>query len=333
MTAAGIVIIGRNEGERLARCIQSVLASGARNLVYVDSGSTDQSVWVARSLGAEVIRLDPRIPFSAARARNEGFAALLQANPELQVVQFIDGDCELQPGWLAAAGRFLAEHPEAAVVCGRRRERFPDASVYNWLCDVEWDAKVGEIEWCGGDFLVRPKVFATVRGFDESFVAGEEPELCRRISATGQTLWRLQLPMTIHDAAITAFSAWWRRSVRTGFAWATTAWTYRQQAVIPGAREQRRAWLWTMILPCTAAGAILISPWFLTLLSAYILQLLRIAWRSRRCGARRAVLLATFTCIAYFAQSQGSLRFHVSRLMRRRPMVIEYKSAASAEVV
>src|SRR5262245_39089288 len=122
----GVVAIGRNEGERLRRCLAS--AAGAARLVYVDSGSSDGSVALARSLSAEVVELDPHRPFTAARARNEGFARLRAIAPAFEYVQFVDGDCELLPGWIETAAAFLDAHREVAVACGRRRERFPQRS-------------------------------------------------------------------------------------------------------------------------------------------------------------------------------------------------------------
>jgi glycosyltransferase involved in cell wall biosynthesis len=69
----GLVAIGRNEGERLRRCLIS--AQGVYDhVVYVDSGSSDDSVALAESFGAVVVVLDTARPFTAARARNAGFA-------------------------------------------------------------------------------------------------------------------------------------------------------------------------------------------------------------------------------------------------------------------
>src|SRR5258706_16021257 len=98
----GVVVIGRNEGERLVRCLKSVLAQ-CHAVVYVDSGSTDRSVERARELGAKVIELDRSIPFSASRARNSGFAAPREMG-ELECVQFVDGDCEILPEWIESGG-------------------------------------------------------------------------------------------------------------------------------------------------------------------------------------------------------------------------------------
>ena len=123
--------------------------------VYVDSGSSDGSVQRARDLGADVIELDMRVPFTAARARNAGFRRLREISPDLEYVQFVDGDCELIDGWLEDAISFLNAHADVGAVCGRRRERYPERSIYNWLCDREWDGPVGDVRYCGGDVMMR----------------------------------------------------------------------------------------------------------------------------------------------------------------------------------
>ena len=192
--AIGIVVIGRNEGERLRRCLESARLL-APSTVYVDSGSSDASVTLAETMGVTVVRLDMTLPFTAARARNAGFKRLQQVLPHLRCVQFIDGDCELIEGWLETADDFLDQHPGVAVVCGRLRERFPERSVYNRLCDIEWDRPTGETDACGGIFMTRPALFASLGGFREDLVAGEEPELCQRLRAQSWKVWRLARPI------------------------------------------------------------------------------------------------------------------------------------------
>src|SRR6476660_3526039 len=81
-----VVAIGRNEGERLQRCLESVRPQ-CETIVYVDSGSDDGSVDLARGLGVEVVELDMSIPFTAARARNEGLRRLRELRPSLEYVQ------------------------------------------------------------------------------------------------------------------------------------------------------------------------------------------------------------------------------------------------------
>jgi glycosyltransferase involved in cell wall biosynthesis len=213
----GAVVIGRNEGSRLETCVRSVVHLVA-TVVYVDSASTDRSAAVASELGAEVVELDSAMPFTAARARNAGFDRLSQLNPNLEFVQFIDGDCELQPGWIDVAVQFLENHDETAIVCGRRRERYPLQTLYNRLCDMEWNTPIGPTAACGGDSLVRVSALKAAGGFDSSLIAGEEPDLCFRMRMSGWNIERLDSEMTLHDADMTRLSQWWQRNVRSGYA-------------------------------------------------------------------------------------------------------------------
>src|SRR5438874_11940227 len=149
----GAVVIGRNEGERLQRCLRSLAAAAV--IVYVDSGSTDTSVQAARARGADVVELDTNRPFTAARARNAGFHRLRELAPDILYVQFVDGDCEIDEHWPKEALSFLASNETVAAVCGRRREQYPERSIYNWLCDQEWQGSAGEVDACGGDAIMR----------------------------------------------------------------------------------------------------------------------------------------------------------------------------------
>jgi GT2 family glycosyltransferase len=218
----GVVAIGRNEGERLKRCLHSALQATS-HVVYVDSGSQDGSAAFARSVGVEVVELDMSIPFTAARARNAGFRRIKEQFPTLDFVQFVDGDCEFTSGWLEHAARYLRATPNAAVACGRLRERHPERSIYNRLCDAEWNTPVGRAQACGGIAMVRAHAFDQVHGFREDLIAGEEPELCLRLRREGWEIWRLEAEMAWHDAAMTRFSQWWRRSERAGHAFAEGA--------------------------------------------------------------------------------------------------------------
>ena len=213
----GFVVIGRNEGERLRACLNSVCAVGART-VYVDSGSRDNSVALAQAFGLPVVELDPATPFTAARARNAGVEWLAAHAPGIAFIHFIDGDCELVADWFANAHEALAAEPMLGAVCGRRRERHPGASPYNWLCDDEWNTPVGIADTCGGDALFRLEAFWAGSGFSPELIAGEEPDLCHRVRAAGWRIRRIDRDMTVHDAAMTRFAQWWQRNRRSGYA-------------------------------------------------------------------------------------------------------------------
>ncbi len=170
--AIGVVVIGRNEGDRLKRCLASVCAIAER-VVYVDSGSSDGSVEIARASHAVAVELDMRTPFTAARARNEGCRKLLEIHSTLDYVFFVDGDCEVVEGWLGAAGSFLDQHGDIAVVSGYLRERHPQESIYNMLCDIEWqDCPLGDTNVCGGIAMVRVRAFQEVKGYRPDLICG-----------------------------------------------------------------------------------------------------------------------------------------------------------------
>ncbi len=320
MTGIDAVVIGRNEGARLVACL-AALGPRVDRMVYVDSGSTDDSVAAARAAGALVVALDLAEPFTAARARNAGYAALEGGAP---YVQFLDGDCVIRDGWLPAAAAFLAAHPEVAVVCGRRRERFPEVSVYNRLCDHEWDTLVGEATACGGDALIRRAAFEAVGGYRADLIAGEEPELCLRLRRAGWRIWRLDAEMTWHDAAMTRFGQWWRRTRRAGFAYARGAELHGAAPERHWRRETRRALVWGLALPGAAVVLGMMHPWFLAVLLAYPAQVLRLAAREGL-SDRGAWERAVFAVLGKFPEMLGVVEQRWSSLAGRRVRLIEYK--------
>lgn len=319
-----MVAIGRNEGARLRRCLESCSREGGP-IVYVDSGSTDGSREAAASLGANVIALDLSTPFTAARARNEGFALLMKLHPNLEFVQFLDGDCELVPGWVGTAAAFLADRPHVVAACGRRIERFPEASIYNRLCDIEWNTPPGEAKAFGGDVLIRAKGLSDARGYREDLIAGEEPELCVRLRAAGWKIWRLDAEMTWHDAAITSWRQWWKRAMRAGHAFAEGAALHGKAPERHFAAEARRAVVWGALLPL--ALVLLGLAWHPSALLwlVYPLQWLRVGLKLRRQASPIPWVLSAFFLAARFPEAVGVARFWWGRSLQRRSSIIEYK--------
>jgi GT2 family glycosyltransferase len=320
-----VVVIGRNEGERLRASLSAVAGRGTP-VVYVDSGSRDGSPALARSLGCSVVELDLSRPLSAARARNEGFEAAMRLHPDLEWIQFLDGDCALAADWLDTAVREIEARPEAAVVCGRLREKHPEASLYNRLCELEWDRPAGDVWECGGIMLVRNSAFRQVGGFDARIVAGEDPEFCLRLRRAGWKIHRLGADMAVHDAAMVRFSQWWTRSVRTGVAYAQASALHGRSPDRWRVREVRSIRTWALWLPLMiAALAWPTQGWSLLALGLYPLQSLRIAGRERRRGVSwsRALLYGVFCMGAKWPQFQGLIRFWRTR--RQGPEIIEYK--------
>lgn len=324
----GFVVIGRNEGERLLHSLRSVLQASKR-VVYADSRSTDGSVELARGLGVETVMAEGN-PMTAARGRNAGYAALRKAHPECELIQFLDGDCILSPDWVDTARDFLVKHSRAAAACGRRIEAYPNASFYNRVIDDEWDTPVGFTQSCGGDALVRIAAFEEVGGFNPDLIAGEEPDFCARLREAGWEIWRLDAPMTRHDAAIHSLSQWMRRADRSGFGYAQVWGASRSRKERLYAREIRSALGWGAVLPlvtfmCAIAAR---EPWVvLALPAAYALQIARIAARQ---GIRSSYAwkYASLVMTAKLGEAKGVLRYFLSP---RTKADFNYKLASQAE--
>ena len=323
-TRIGVVVIGRNEGERLRRCLASV-STQSPNMVYVDSGSTDGSIDMAAALGVQVHALDLRQPFTAARARNAGARVLQAQAPAPGYLQFVDGDCEVAPTWIDTAARFLDAHPQVAAVCGRRRERHPERSIYNRLCDLEWDTPIGETKACGGDVLMRAAALHQVGGYRDDLVAGEEPELCVRLRAAGWKIWRLDAEMTLHDAAMTRFDQWWRRCMRAGFAYAEGARLHGAPPERHWVREMRSALLWGTAIPLLLlVGSAALGPSALIGFAIYPLQVLRLGLQAA--GTQQARWMRAFFLVAgKLPEAVGVIKSWLQRARGRPAALIEYK--------
>lgn len=322
----GAVVIGRNEGERLRVCLESIREQ-LKYVIYVDSGSTDSSVELAESLGVYVVNLDLTIPFTAARARNEGAKALLKLTPQIEFIQFVDGDCEVQAGWLDQAYVFLKESVDYAIACGRRRERYPDASVLNKLCDIEWNTPIGDTKSCGGDALIRVKAFQQVNGYNDSLIAGEEPEMCFRMRQQGWKIRRLDAEMTLHDAAMTKVSQWWKRHKRAGHAYAESYDLHGRSTEQFRKHDCMRILFWGATFPLSTAFLCFFNIMFAWLFLVYPLQVIRLTFKYFRQfkQLKPSFFYALSNVASKFAQFNGLFSFYINKLRGKANTIIEYK--------
>ena len=324
-----VVVIGRNEGERLSACLASVQRMRRKGfaceLIYVDSASTDGSPERAAALGAEVIRRHP-LRLSAALARNAGWQAAAG-----EWVLFLDGDTELDPDFVASALPTFAD-PTVAVVWGHRREKCPEQSVYVRVLDFDWLYPPGDSAFCGGDALMRRSALAEVGGFDSALIAGEEPELCRRLRSRGGRIVHLDLAMTRHDLAIRDFAAYWRRAFRSGHAYAEVAARFAASSDPLWRREARRNLLHAgglLAAPGLLAYAGLVAPvWAAAGLGLAALVLLRswrrAAWKCPNWSDRWRYLVHSHLQQIPIFCGQLACRWHAWR-GHQRPL-IEYKA-------
>ena len=323
------VVIGRNEGERLEPSLRSVREAGL-SVVYVDSGSTDGSPNLARRLDIPIVELDSARPFSAGRGRNEGVDEALRRWPGAAYVLFLDGDCILDLGFPAAAAVTLDQHADCAIVTGHLSERYPDASIYNRLCAIEWRSPAGPLEnmnGLGGIMLARISAFREVGGFNLDAIAGEEPDLGIRLALAGYSILKIDRPMATHDAQILSFGQWWTRAVRGGHALAHRYAQHGGTRFRDGRRELISDLFWGLAFP----AAILLLLWpthGLSLLasSGYGLLAWRVYRRYRGDGLTQfdARLVTRFILYSKFAHVLGIARY-CWNFLRGEFRIIEYK--------
>ena len=197
-------------------------------------------------------------------------------------------------------------------------------TIYNMLCDIEWDTPVGEAKACGGLAMMRVHAFDSVRGFRVDLIAGEEPELCVRLRGAGWRIWRLGEEMALHDTAMTRFGQWWKRSKRAGYAFAEGASLHGAPPERHYVSEARRALLWGVLLPVLVLASAFVDPRVLGLLAIYPLQVVRVAMRSKLTG-KKAWWRAVFLVLGRFPEGLGLLSFLLNRALHRRGARIEYK--------
>lgn len=322
------MVIGRNEGERLERCLRS-LRGHVERLVYVDSQSTDGSVAFARGLGVEVVELDLSTPFTAARARNEGFERLLSLEPTIELVQFVDGDCEVVEGWVEFARDQLTRDRGLVAITGVRRERYPERTIYNQLCDVEWrSGGFGETDRFGGDVMIRASALSRVGGYNPRVIAAEDDEVAARLWKSGGRILRVDRAMTIHDANMERLSQWWQRAKRCGHGYAQVQQLHGQPPLNKFRSERKRVLTWGVGVP--AAIVALAPPTLgtsLLLAGVYPLRAIRVARNSRREGLspRASVAWGLSCAFSSIPEAVGMAKYHVDRLLNRAPKIIEYK--------
>ena len=324
--AIAVVVIGRNEGQRLHACLHALLAV-VKQVVYVDSGSSDDSVAFAKSLAVDVVELDMTVPFTAARARNSGAWRAVEKWPHCDYIQFVDGDCTIDRQWLQQGYHFLQQHHHYAVVFGRRRERYPNRTRFNRLCDIEWQKPAGDVGTCGGDAMIRRVAFVKTKGYNAQLIAGEEPELCFRLTQQGWKIRCLDAAMTQHDAAITHYGQWWQRAKRAGYAYANNAYLHRQYLSLHQYRPLASCLFWTIGLPSLLTIFSDLYPAILILLFLYLLQMIRISVSIFPAVQQwsHAGSYGVHTLLAKWPQTWGMIVFCITLLLKRQGQLIEYK--------
>jgi GT2 family glycosyltransferase len=325
----GFVVIGRNEGERLKTGLRAILSICPEAIIiYVDSGSNDDSVAFASEHGIITVELDMSIPFTAARARNTGFTALLKQRPQLTYVQFLDGDCELLLGWVDIATDYLSKNTKTGIVSGRRSERFPNASIYNQLIDIEWNTPLGEAKAVLGDMCVKVDVFKKIDGFNETIIAAEDDDFCLRALRSGYTTFRIDANMSKHDANIMRLSQWYQRSKRGGHGYANIHHLHGDGPERYFRKEIKSVVFWGALIPTTFTLFLFILPVVsILILLGYLAFITKTIVRRRNLGdsLKTATAFGTLIFTGKISEFMGMLQYYRNHVLSRKHQLIEYK--------
>ena len=301
-------------------------------VLYVDSGSNDNSVEIAHSLGVQAIVLHPERP-TAALARNAGWRAATG-----DFVLFLDGDTILDESFVLDS---LSEFADVTIACvwGHRRELHPGHSLYNRVLDLDWVYAPGFTPFCGGDAIFRHSALDELGGFDETLIAGEEPELCRRILGAGQKILHVDRPMTKHDLAITRFTQYWRRATRAGHAFAEVSQRFAatdNPFWTDEVRRNRNRAVALCAIPVAALGmSLAIHAWWPlpSAIAVLVLLVLRSAWKARWKSSDTVALLqyGAHSHLQQLPIAWGQLQFFFHRRSGRRVGLVEYKQASATK--
>jgi len=316
MTTISIVVIGFNEAHNLESCSRSVGESAAipgyaLETIYVDGGSTDNSIEIARDNRIDAIIGGERRR-RAAENRNLGFE-----HARGKYVQFVDGDMILDPEWLAVAVAFLDDNDHVASLCGNIEEL--NRSVYSRALEIDWGVREGPIRHCGGAALWRADVLRELGGFPQDVEYGEEPYLCWRVrNELSLQVYQLDRRMVTHDLGHVSFGDYWRRNVRSGRTYAEISSRFADTDDPLWKRETRLNYCWAIGLTVLAVGTLIphgVFPINAGFLGVIAVVLLRKALATRPVAGESsvAVMYSLHTYFSKIPLALGQIRWQLGR--------------------
>jgi len=182
LPGVSVVVPVHNEAATLDRCIDSVLSQSYPadriEAIFIDNRSSDSSSEILLRRGKRIVVLAEGTP-GAAAARNAGIRAARN-----DYVAFTDADCVADPDWISELVRCALEHPNADFIGGRIEALEPETLVERFEGTLHDQKRNIEMypppSVASGNFLIGRRRLLEIGLFDESFLRGEDSELCYR---------------------------------------------------------------------------------------------------------------------------------------------------------
>jgi len=206
-----VIVIGLNEAENLEATFNAIISSKIDfqiELIYVDSGSNDESISIAARF-TDKIFIEDQGYRSAARNRNRG---LIESTGE--IIHFLDGDVKLAPDYLAKAVEIILDK-KAEAACGKMIEI--NQNQVTSIISSSWDTRMEgymHATHAGGTYL--KSAIMSVGGYNPKIKMGEETELGLRFSEAGYKIYYIDEPMGYHDYNISNIFHYFKKQIGDG---------------------------------------------------------------------------------------------------------------------
>jgi glycosyltransferase involved in cell wall biosynthesis len=192
-----VIIPAKNEAVHLSSCLDALKISlqpfeNRCEIIVADNGSMDATCEIAKSSGCSVLS---SMNGTIAAVRNLGVSS---ASGE--VLAFLDADCLVSPEWAACCIALLEKQDIGAVgtLC------IPDLKSGTWVEKAFYGLMIaskqgGFVRWIGtSNIFIQKNFFLSLGGFDETLTAGEDVNLCNRITNAGRRIYLEKDLATIH---------------------------------------------------------------------------------------------------------------------------------------
>lgn len=283
-----IVVIGLNEADNLAktfRAIQQVkYPPNLIEVIYVDSGSTDDSLSIARDYCDKcfVENVHP----SAGRNRNRG---LTEAKHD--IVHFIDGDMAVDSNYLIKAVSILKDKDVQAVV-GQLEEQ--SKGIWNRLAtlvsnDLKRDEGYTDFTSTGATYV--RTALLSIDGYDERILRGQEIELGVRFKQAGYKIWSTLQVMGQHNYGNSSLYHYLLRFRANAKSLVQVAVLQGENSYFKKARKRLYKSLIRFVVLIVVGGCLLIKEYYLAF-SLFYLAMVLYSSRSMMCKKNPTPLIA-----------------------------------------